>query len=143
MVDAPKSLWVIPPDDRKRFEELGEAHVRQICNGEGFANHPLTLSARWWLAELDEKQRKTDEDQRKRNDAAMASNDAAMARNETTMARNETAMARNETTMERSIALQVEQTRLTQGVNKAAWVAACVAIGAALVALLAWIHPIH
>jgi hypothetical protein len=53
--------------------------------------------------------------------------------------RVDAAKKRSEIAMARSIALQVEQTRLARSANKAA----CVAIGAALVALAAWIHPIH
>jgi hypothetical protein len=36
-----------------------------------------------------------------------------------------------------------EQTQLAMSANKAAWVASFVAIGAAVVALAAWIHPLH
>jgi hypothetical protein len=52
----------ISPEDRKRLEELGELQVRLIFMTTGFSS-PFQISARKWLAELDEAQRKRDEAQ--------------------------------------------------------------------------------
>jgi hypothetical protein len=101
-------MMAIPPEDRKRLEDMGEARVRLEFNTKAFGKSALQIFAAEWLAELDERDRK-----------------------------------HAEALQAEQMRLMVEQTRLTKSANKAAWVAACVAIGAALVALLAWIHPIH
>jgi hypothetical protein len=105
----------IPPEVRKRLEKMGAPQVRQQMLMGGIVDQSLRAPAVWWLAELAEADKKRAEADRERVEAAMV----------------------------RSIALQVEQTRLAQSANKAVWVAACVAIGAAVVAVIAWIHPIH
>ena len=61
----------IPPQDRKQFEDMGVEAVRQFCIGNVWPSsrdgypHPTTVSARIWLAEIDE-------DARKRNEALLA-----------------------------------------------------------------------
>jgi hypothetical protein len=61
----PKS---IPPDDRKRFEEIGEAYLRRVMSTSGFP-YPLAFSAIRWLAELDAKQRELDTSRLERAEA--------------------------------------------------------------------------
>jgi hypothetical protein len=118
MVGAPE----IPPEVRRRLEKMGAPQVRQQMLMGGIVDQSLRAPAVWWLAELAEADKKRAEADRERAEADRERAEAAMVR---------------------SIALQVEQTRLAQSANKAAWVAACVAIGAAVVAVIAWIHPIH
>lgn len=100
VVANPEGVMVIPPEDRKRLEELGEAYVRLQFNTIGFSS-PFQISARKWLADLDE---------------------AHLVRNE---------------------ALQAKQTQQSESPLKAAWIAAYAAIIAALVAIVAWIYPLH
>jgi CHASE3 domain sensor protein len=96
-----KGVMTISPEDRKRLEELGELQVRLIFMTTGFSS-PFQISARKWLAELDEAQRKRDEAQQRAK-----------------------------------LAQQSERTL------KAAWIAACAAIGAIVVTILAWIFSLH
>jgi hypothetical protein len=57
----------LAPHERKQFEDLGEAFVRQACNGNFYPNsmdgspHPTKVSALIWLAELDEEASKRSE----------------------------------------------------------------------------------
>jgi hypothetical protein len=74
--------------------------VRLQFNTIGFSG-PFQISARKWLADLDE---------------------AHLVRNE---------------------ALQAKQTQQSESPLRAAWIAAYAAIIAALVAIVAWIYPLH
>jgi CHASE3 domain sensor protein len=56
VIPAKGSVMAISPELRKRLEEVGEAQVRLVLNGEGFAPS-LHDAAREWLAELDDAQR--------------------------------------------------------------------------------------
>lgn len=52
----------IAPQERKQFEDMGEAAVRQLCNGNLWpTGHPTQVSALIWLAEVDEEARKRNE----------------------------------------------------------------------------------
>jgi hypothetical protein len=53
MADDSGDLSGISPADRKRYEELGEAYVRQIAN-EGGIPQPLGFPASKWLAEKEQ-----------------------------------------------------------------------------------------
>ena len=44
----------IPPEDRKRLEDMGELYVRRAMQTPGELPSPLGISAVAWLAELDE-----------------------------------------------------------------------------------------
>jgi hypothetical protein len=57
----------LTPQERKQFEDVGEAFVRQACNGNFYPNghdgspHPMKVAALIWLAEIDEEARKRTE----------------------------------------------------------------------------------
>lgn len=57
----------ISPHERKQFEDMGVEAVRQFCSGNIWPSsqngdpHPTTVSARIWLAEVDEEARKRNE----------------------------------------------------------------------------------
>jgi hypothetical protein len=54
------ALLALTPEQRKEFEELGEAFVRQACNGNIWpgppngAPNPKEVCGRIWLAEIDQ-----------------------------------------------------------------------------------------
>jgi hypothetical protein len=62
------NVRAISPEQRKQFEDMGVEAVRQFCSGDVWPRaqdgspHPMTVSARIWLAEQDE-------DTRRRNEA--------------------------------------------------------------------------
>jgi hypothetical protein len=59
MAVNPEGVWQIPPEDRKRLEEIGELYVRRAMQMIDRFPFPLENSALAWLAELDETQRQT------------------------------------------------------------------------------------
>jgi hypothetical protein len=65
----PNDLKSIPPEQRKRLEEVGEAYVRRVMSMAGGLPYPLGLSATRWLAEIDEKAREVDRKANERNEA--------------------------------------------------------------------------
>ena len=54
----PEDLRSIPPEDRKRLEEMGEAYVRRVMSMPGGLPYPLHISATRWLTEIDEEAKK-------------------------------------------------------------------------------------
>jgi 3'-phosphoadenosine 5'-phosphosulfate (PAPS) 3'-phosphatase len=66
------SVMVIPPEDRKRLEDMGEARVRLEFNTSAFGKSSLQIFAAEWLAELDEVARKRTEAQRLKDEAFQA-----------------------------------------------------------------------
>jgi hypothetical protein len=57
MAVNPEGVWQIPPEDRKRLEEMGELYVRRAMQMTDGFPFPFRNSALAWLAELNETQR--------------------------------------------------------------------------------------
>jgi hypothetical protein len=55
----------IPAEERKRFEDMGEARVRLEFNTRAFGSSALQIYAGEWLAGIDEANRKHRETERK------------------------------------------------------------------------------
>jgi len=51
----------IPPEERKRLEDIGEAQVRLQFNTNAFGTSALQIYAGMWLAEFDEEARRRTE----------------------------------------------------------------------------------
>jgi hypothetical protein len=54
-------VMAIPPEDRKRLEDMGEERVRLEFNTRAFGKSSLQIFAAMWLAELDEAAKKRTE----------------------------------------------------------------------------------